>query len=80
MIALNPISKTPKTEYQMARDGLIPEAERLADEKVKKGNNIQKYRVRWTKMFFQEMNRLAIEKDIWGRKKRKIKLSNVTTA
>ena len=54
--SMNPVSKTPKTPYQIARDNLIPEAEIHANsvfDRKREGDE-------WTQAFLDEMNRLAI--------------------
>lgn len=57
---VNPVTKTPKTPYQIHRDALIPDAEHHADtvaERKTEGTE-------WTLAFFAEMDRLAREHGI----------------
>ena len=63
---LNPISKTPKTDYQIKRDALIPEAELFANGKVgaQKSPNDSHWAGHWTTAFLGEMDRLAYDQGI----------------
>jgi hypothetical protein len=64
MSNLNPLSRTPKTEYQKARDALIPEAERIADEVVPHVKENIALRSKWTRVFFREMDKMVRERGI----------------
>jgi len=59
-IPLNPVSKTPKTPYQIKRDALIPEAMAHVDIVVCKRID----GTEWNLAFFEEMDRLAREKGL----------------
>lgn len=55
---LNPVSKTPKTPYQIQRDALIPEAELHANIEADRKTE------EWTEAFLEWMNRLARERGV----------------
>ena len=58
--SMNPVSKTPKTPYQIARDNLIPEAELHADSVF----NRKREGDEWTRAFLDAMNHMAIERGV----------------
>jgi len=57
---INPVSKTPKTDYQLKRDALIPEAARIANQLVPD----KEERNEWSRAFLDTMDRLAREQGV----------------